>query len=512
MKTEPNFSSVAFFILLCIGPWDSGLQAAQNVVHAASPTKPNVLFIVLDDLKPLLGCYGDKTVKTPNIDRLAKRGVTFTKAYCMQAVCAPSRNAFMTGLRPESLHIYDLGTFFRTTAPDVVTLPQYFKQNGWISAGVGKVYHTDHGNRDDDLSWSLPHEDSDIPYILPENKTKKPTMEMTDLPEESYGDGKISALGIKRLEELKASGLPFFLAIGFRKPHMPFAVPTKYWDLYDPNTFSMPVRQTPPEDAPEYAATPMYELRKYSDIPPVGPVSPEMARKLIHGYHAAASFADAQVGKVLTALDRLKLTENTIIVLLGDNGWHLGDHGFWCKHTNYEQASNVPLLFSIPDEKNAGSRCNTVVEFVDIYPTLCDLAGLQKPTHLQGESLASVVKRKSRASVSGNAFHVYPRIAGSDHLLGQAIRNARYRLVEWQRPDGSVKDREFYDYQTDPDETINLASKPEHAALIADLSGRIHARLASPPPKGVTLLPPPTRILEIGDGIAPPPVVKAVRN
>ena len=348
--------------------------------------KPNVLLICVDDLKPLLGCYGDTVVKSPNIDRLAARGVLFEKAYCNQAVCSPSRNALLTGLRPQSLGIYELNTNFRKAAPDAVTLPQHFKANGYHAEALGKIFHVGHGNVNDVASWSVPHfTPKTISYALKENDLPESTREQAlfenkkepwklprgaaaesaDVPDNRYGDGVIADEAVKRLEAAKQKpDVPFFLAVGFLKPHLPFVAPKMYWDLYDPASFKLPELQTAPAGAPEFAATTWGELRQYRDIPEQGPLAREQATHLIHGYHAATSYMDAQLGKVLDALDASGLAGNTIIVLWGDHGWHLGDHGMWCKHTNYEQATRIPVIVAAPGIQPA--RTQALIESCDI--------------------------------------------------------------------------------------------------------------------------------------------------
>jgi iduronate 2-sulfatase len=479
---------------------------ATPLLHAQQ-AKPNVLFVAVDDLKPTIGCYGDKVAKTPNIDRIAAMGTVFERAYCMQAVCAPSRNALLTGLRPEVLKIYDLGTNFRKRAPEVETLPQWFKQNGYVSHGIGKIFHVGHGNHEDKASWSVPHfQAKTVGYALPENTAKitreqalfenaggdiaklprGAAYESADVPDETYADGQIANESIKRLREFKQSGTPFFLAVGFLRPHLPFCSPKKYWDLYDPAAFSLAERKTPPDGAPEFAPQSSGELRQYSGIPDKGPMPDDIQRKLIHGYYAATSYMDAQLGKVLDELEKLGLAENTIVVFWGDHGWHLGDHGMWCKHTNYEQATNAPLLISAPG-KRTSQRARTLVEFVDIYPTLCDLAGLAKPSHLQGESLVKVLDAPSTKRTA--AFQVYPR--GSKEMgsmLGQAVRTDRWRYVEWQKADGSVAARELYDLQDDPLETVNVADKGDKADVVKEHSALLKERLEKPAPRGLKLI------------------------
>ncbi len=469
------------------------------VFSCSAAEKPNVLFIAVDDLKPLLGCYGDKTIKSPNLDRLAARGLLFERAYANQAVCAPSRNALMTGRRPQALGIYDLGTNFRLAAPDTVTLAQYFKQHGWHAEGMGKIFHVGHGNHDDAASWSVPlFSEKSIAYVSPEKRDggttreealfantsgdKVATMprgapvEAADVLDEAYPDGRIATEAVRRLRAAREkSGEPFFLAVGFLKPHLPFCAPKKYWDMYDRAAFALPARTTPPDGAPKFAPTTFGELRQYRDIPETGPVSDAQARELIHGYHAAVSYMDAQLGRVLDALDENGLTDKTIIVLWGDHGWHLGDHGMWCKHTNYEEAARIPLIIVAPGVTRPGTRTAALVESVDLFPTLAELARLsaaQVPQGLDGRSIVPIL-RDPAASVQAHIFHVYPR----GEKLGRAVRTARHRLVEWKNP-GAPADTavlELYDYETDPGETKNLAA--EQPEVVA----RLRAILAKEP-------------------------------
>jgi len=479
---------------------------APRALLAEPSRKPNVLFIAVDDLKPAIGCYGDPAAKTPHLDALAARGTRFDRAYCMQAVCSPSRNALLTGLRQETLRIYDLGTNFRRRAPDVVTLPQHFKANGYASHGLGKIFHVGHGNHEDAASWSVPHfQAKTVGYALPENKAQRSreealfenkgagglprgaAFESADVPDEEYADGRIAGEAIQRLRGFKESGQPFFLAVGFLRPHLPFNAPKKYWDLHDPAKLPIAGRATPPEGAPAFAPTNWGELRQYKGIPEQGALEPELQRTLIHGYYAATSYMDAQLGRVLDELGNLGLAENTIVVLWGDHGWHLGDHGMWCKHTNYEQATRSPLLIAAPGKKG-GQSTRALVEFVDIYPTLCELAGLEKPKHLQGESLVPLLDTPTAAGKTA-AFQVYPR--GSREtgaMLGHAVRTDRWRYVEWQKADGVAAAIELYDMQGDPGETVNLATKPEHNGIVVEHAGLLKARLNTPPPAGLRLV------------------------
>jgi iduronate 2-sulfatase len=465
------------------------LLTRANADPRASLKRPNVLLICVDDLKPLVGSYGDTRIKTPNIDRIARSGVLFDKAYCNQAVCAPSRNALMTGLRSTTLGIYDLPTHFRKAAPDAVTLSQYFIQHGYRAEALGKIYHVGHGNYDDAASWSVPHwRPAGGDYALPESrltrddrqppathdtaapaapsKARGAATECADVPDSAYADSSIADEAIRRLQAAKArAGQPFFLAVGFLKPHLPFVAPKKYWDLYERASFELPARRVPPAGAPEFAPTSWGELRQYVDMPQAGPVTEDQARQLIHGYHATVSFMDAQLGRVLDELERLGLEQNTIIVFWGDHGFHLGDLGMWCKHTNYEQAARIPIIVSAPGVAKTGARCAALVETVDIYPTLCELAALPIPSGLDGASFVPALKLPASAITKEAVFHAYPRSTPElGQMIGRAVRTERYRLVEWKKP-GATADTavlELYDYATDPEETKNLASeKPQ---------------------------------------------------
>jgi len=451
------------------------------------PAKPNVLLICVDDLKPVLGCYGDKVVKTPNIDRLASRSMRFDAAYCNQAVCSPSRNALLTGLRPQTLGIYDLGTNFRQGRQNAVTLPQWFKANGYSAQGMGKIFHVGHGNTNDEASWSVPYfRGKVVDYALPENKrelsreeamfdNKSPAnlprgaaLENADVPDDTYSDGKVASEAIRRLEAAaKNPGEPVFLAVGFLKPHLPFCAPRKYWDLYKTDQFQLPAFRRAPEGAPAYAPTAFGELRNYKDVPDKGEIPEDLQRKLIHGYHAAISYMDAQVGKVLDALDASPLKDNTVIVLWGDHGWHLGDHGMWSKHTNYEQATRIPLLVKVAGQTKGGAS-GAMVETVDIYPTLCELAGLKTPEKLDGISFAPLVTGKNAQGERDHVTHVFPR----GNRLGRAIRTPTHRFVEWKTigAPADTAEVELYDYAADPLERKNLArEQPETVARMRGL-------------------------------------------
>ncbi len=460
---------------------------------AVAGDRPNVLLILVDDLKPSFGAYGQSWVHSPNLDRLAARGMRFDMAYCNQAVCAPSRNNLLIGSRSTSTGIYSLGYHFRRAVPDAVTMPQHFKNNGYHSAGIGKVFHIGHGNVNDQRSWSVPfHPDKVIDYVLPESTGGKLTREeaffsnqkldqikslprgaaweKAEVDDDAYADGRIAAEGIKRLRRYKQSGQPFFLALGFTKPHLPFCAPRKYWDLYDPAQLPLAQYTKPPVGAPSYAGKTIGELNQYKPVPQDPPLTEELKRTLIHGYYASLSYMDAQVGRVLDELGQLDLDKDTIIVLWGDHGYHLGDHGTWTKHTNYEQANRIPIVIVAPGVAQPGSASSALIETVDIFPTVTDLAGLSMPDGPQpidGESFVPVLKGEKK-QLRDHAYHCFPK----GGRMGRAVRTDRYRLVEW-KPTGSDDQPEYelYDYRNDPLETKNIAS--DHPEVVQQLAAKL---------------------------------------
>ncbi|MBT3383180.1 MAG: sulfatase-like hydrolase/transferase [Prolixibacteraceae bacterium] len=456
--------------------------------HFQQKKRPNILFIAVDDLRTEINSFGAKHMHTPNLDRLAKQGMIFERAYCQQAVCAPSRNSLMTGLRPDALGIYDLYTFFRKKVPDVITLPQHFINNGYHAESMGKIYHLGHGNSDDKLSWSIPSwsRNSEIKKFkkisrgdtiglerdFPTINDKKLPWYCSNEPEENMTDAMTANQAVKRIKILKDSA--FFLAVGFVKPHLPFVAPKKYWDLYDPTKIEIPKRQVP-KNMPDLALHQFGELRKYHGIPASGPLDDETSKNLIHGYYAAVSMIDAQVGKLLDALEENNLTENTIVVLWGDHGWKLGDYGGWCKHTNFEMDTNAPLFISVP-WMDKGLKTKSLAEFVDIYPTLCDLAGLEKPIHLEGQSLVPVLK-DPQVEVNKVAISQYPRGKSLDYdrkseIMGYSIRTENYRFTRWQKYENpnEVVAVELYDHSKSKVAEKNLTSDEKYVGKIEELN------------------------------------------
>ena len=407
----------------------------------------------------------------------------------------------MLGSRSTSLGVYGLSTNFRAAVPEAVTLTQYFMRHGWRAEGMGKILHVGHGNTNDAASWTNFHPEKLVEYVVPASTAggkltreeaffsnqkgggpgsalpRGAAWEDPDVPDNAYGDGRLAEEAIRRLRAAKTKpGEPLFLAVGLARPHLPFSAPKKYWDMHDPAKFALATRTTPPDGAPTYAGKTTAELNQYEPIPATGAVPPEMQRKLIHGYYASVSYADAQIGKILDELDRLNLANNTIIVLWGDHGWHFGDHGMWTKHTNYEQAVRIPIIVVAPGVARAKAHSVALVETVDIYPTLCELAGLPPPRDvpqpMDGRSFVSVLREPQR-SVRDHVYHAYPRGRGPQgEWLGRAIRTSRHRLVEWKKigaaPD--TAELELYDYESDPGETRNLANEqPEVVAKLRAL-------------------------------------------
>ncbi|MCG6948824.1 MAG: sulfatase [Acidobacteria bacterium] len=495
-------------------------EAPSTAAVAGGPApakkKPNVLFIAVDDLRAELGCLGSPHIKTPNIDRIAARGVTFTRAYCQQAVCNPSRASLMTGLRPDSTRVWDLRTDFRDTIPDVVTLPQHFKRHGYFTTAVGKIYHN---TLPDDASWSEPklHVDGfpfdpDAVYLNEENVAaqeakkeryieageqdrhidrlghwyiKTVATEMADADDSAYFDGAQTDLAVDKIAELKEKDQPFFFGVGYYRPHLPFNAPRKYWDMYDPEQMSLADNGFMPKGAPIMSINTMRELLGYDDFrdeptPYEGVLAPERQRHLKHGYYASVSYVDAQIGRLLDALEDLGLADDTIVVLWGDHGWKLGEHASWCKMTNLEIDARVPMIMSVPGMAGNGRQSNALVEFVDIYPTLCEAAELPLPEGLEGTSYLPLLEEPDRLWKTA-AFSQFLRegiwvAPDGVEYMGYAVRTDRYRYVEWERwDDRSFAARELYDHQIDPHENVNMAGDPAYAAALEEAAAILEA-------------------------------------
>jgi uncharacterized sulfatase len=449
----------------------------------------NVLFIAVDDLNRRLGCYGDKLAKTPNIDRLAKYGVVFRRAYCQYPLCNPSRTSLLSGLYPTETKIMDNQTPPRTYIGDIVFLPQHFRQNGYFTARVGKVYH---GGMDDPASWDISEEPRRTVRQRQRQQRRTETRQrkraeawegdfilaglgstqvaelqwrMTENEDADEPDGMIARRAVQILEEhlRTRKDQPFFLAVGFHKPHLPWVAPRRYFEMHDPA--KMPLPQTPPddlEDIPQVALTLRPQEQKMTD---------EEKRLAIRAYYACVSFMDAQVGVLLDALDKHKLWDNTVIVLWGDNGFHLGEHGgLWRKMTLFEESAGVPLIIAAPNINGKGKSCDRTVEFVDIYPTLCELCGLPMPKHhLSGKSLVPLLN-DPKASWDKPALTFVRR----GKVLGVSIRTERWRYTEWDEGRMGV---ELYDHENDPHEWRNLANNPKFADVVKEMKRLMRERM-----------------------------------
>jgi iduronate 2-sulfatase len=455
------------------------------VTSARAVDRPNVLFIAVDDLRPVLGCYGDDIAITPNMDKLAREGILFERAYCQLAVCSPSRLSLITGRRPDTIRVWDLGTHFRKAVPKAVTLPQLFKQNGYHTRSIGKILHGSGSPSKDPVSWSVDpvydvNRDPKFRYATKQNLKgkglKRSASERAEVDDETYLDGLICKEALQALQAHDERSPPFFLAVGFKKPHLPFCAPKKYWDLYDRKKIPFPSNLGHPEGAPELATRSWRELEGYSDIPGDGKLSEEKIRELRHGYYACVSYVDSLIGRLLKQLEASGLAENTVVCLWGDHGFHLGEQGLWTKANNYELSARVPLLFRYPEKIKAGKRSGALVELVDVYPTLVRLCGLKAPPGLEGISLTPLMQKPGLTWKSA-AFTQYPRSwkshrhRGPGDVMGYAVRTDTHRYVEWREGmEGKVLHRELYDHRNDPQEMKNVAALKKNAETVSGLS------------------------------------------
>lgn len=480
-----------FYLLACLVLFTASCdQQKKKQEHQ----KPNVLFIAVDDLRLQANLFGHKQMKTPNIDRLGSEGVVFDRAYCSVPVCGASRASLLSGVRPTATRFVNYYTRKDTDFPDQPSLPKYFKDNGYTTISNGKIYHH---VTDDSLAWS---EEPYIPkpglgwqaylseesikiveknYAVQEAKRKElsekytdaanrmikgPAWECMDVEDNAYPDGMLADKSIADLQRLTKQGDPFFLAVGFWKPHLPFNAPKKYWDQYDEKDIVLADNPYKPKNAPEAAMHPWGELRgMYDNMPQEGNLPDSTARKLIHGYYACVSYSDAQIGKLLNELDRLGIADNTIVVLWGDHGWHLGEHTLWCKHSNFDRVMNAPLIVRAPG-KEKGKISTSITEFIDIYPSLCDLSNLPTPAHLDGTSFVPVLENPTM-NVKDAAFVKYH---GAETVVTE-----RYNYTEFLDKKGMVRSNMLYDLQEDPKENENISQNEENKELVEKLSQRL---------------------------------------
>lgn len=469
-----SFSTVAHPVSFCLAilffiSQFTAIQAEEALTPATGSNRPNVLFIAIDDLRADLGAYGTPIVQSPNIDRVAKSGMVFGNAFCQFAVCSPSRSSMFTGTRPDTMKVWNLSTHFRKALPDVVTLPQHFKNHGYFTQGLGKTYHS---SLPDELSWSVPSTNPKAPHGA-EVRPRGAAIQMTAGPDNAHFDGELADMALVALREVKERSEPFFLTVGFIKPHLPFNVPQKYFDRYDPADITLAPNPFHPKGAPPYAVNGGGELHGYGGVPKGRHLPDDYARQVKHAYYAAISFVDAQVGRIIEELENLGLSDNTIVVIWSDHGFKLGEHAAWSKHSNVEIDTRAPLVISIPGMAHAGETANGLVEFVDIYPTLSELAGLPLPDHLEGSSFEPLLNEPNRDWKTA-VFSQFPR---GKRLMGYSMRTERYRLTTWvSRSDHSRVDAiELYDHQTDPQENINIANDPANQELVAKLTAQWRA-------------------------------------
>lgn len=498
------------------------LTFLSGLVFAQQRQKPNVIFISIDDLRPELSSYGNTVIKTPNFDRLSKMGVTFTNAYCQVGVCAPSRASALTGLRPDSNKVLVLGQEFRKLLPDVVTIPQQFKKAGYHTVSIGKIFHN---KMPDSVSFDEPDlrpaeyrtaamVDRDAESFYYDDEIKKEhaavrlkrlaanpkaygggwgygrSLEVANSKDDDLYDGAQTTLAIKTIDRIKKKKEPFFLALGYYRPHLPFVAPKKYWDMYDPMKIPMADNDYMPYNSPSMASYNNYELRGCYDLewvkdPATFRMPDSTARALKHGYYASVTYIDALLGRLLDYLEKEKLIDNTIIVLWGDHGWKLGEHNSWGKFTNFVNDTRIPLIAYAPGIKNKGLKTDELVEAIDMYPTLCDLAGIETPNYLQGTSFKKLMNEKD-VKWKGAAFNQFVRRPGQsidgdkNHYMGYSMVTKDYHYVEWYYFDwqkkllGELVANELYDLKKDPKENHNIAIYPENKTLVESLSKKLN--------------------------------------
>ena len=482
--------------------------------------KPNILFISIDDLRPTLGAYGDSIAITPNIDQLAAEGMTFRETFTQVAVCAPSRASLMTGLRPDSTHVWHLGDKFRDINPKSVTMPQYFSKFGYHTVNLGKIFHN---YMPDSISWDEPDlrpaqylrpdwlkRDGETFYISEEvNRSQEhkrdsllalrpvryadgwntgPAWEAAAVHDTMYYDGAQTELAKKTLTRLAKKDKPFYMGLGYFRPHLPFAAPKKYWDLYDSEKIPLAANPNVPENAPGHTMNSMYELRHYDGFNQIGHpqssyrMSEDTSRKLKHGYYASVSYVDALLGNLISHMKEIGIYENTIIIIWGDHGWKLGDHNSWGKMTNYNIDLKVPMIIRYPNQENRGAQTFEITELIDMFPSLCELAGIPTPDYIQGTSFVPLIKNPERVwkNAAFSQFHRRPRhSADGNRYMGYSINTKKYHYIEWYTWDpktgtrGGLKSTELYDRENDPNETINIAAQQTFSKVVKGLSKQL---------------------------------------
>ena len=511
---KKNYISI-FSIFTCVALFSIGCNKQEENI-----LKPNVLFISIDDLRPSLGVYGDSIAITPNIDKLAKDGITFTDSYCQSAVCAPSRASLMTGIRPDSTRVWHLGDKFRELKPDAVTMPQHFSKYGYHTVNIGKIFHN---YMPDSVSWDEPDlrparylkkdwlkRDGETFYISEKVNTSQsikrdsllkikpiryadgwntgPAWEAAEVHDTMYYDGAQTKLAKATLTRLAKMNKPFYLGLGYFRPHLPFAVPKKYWDLYNPNQMPLAKNNKIPSGAPLYSMNSMYELRHYDGFSHIGHptssyrMSEYVIRKLRQGYYASVSYVDALLGDLFEHLIKIGIYDNTIIVIWGDHGWKLGDHNSWGKMTNYNIDLKVPVIIRYPNQENRGVKTDGMIELVDLFPSICELAEIDVPDYLQGTSFVPLTKNPELnwKHATFSQFHRRPKVsADGKRYMGYSINTKKYHLISWYDWDsetgtrGEFKSNELYDKEFDRFETQNLADRLDMRDVLTKLTNQL---------------------------------------
>ncbi len=479
--------------------------------------KPNVLFISIDDLKPTLGAYGDSIAITPNIDQLASEGMTFRQTFTQVAVCAPSRASLMTGVRPDSTRVWHLGDKFRDINPNAVTMPQYFSKFGYHTVNLGKIFHN---YMPDSISWDEPdlrperykqtdwlkrdgetfyiNEDVSRSQVIKRDSLLKlrpvryadgwntgPAWEAAPVHDTMYYDGAQTELAKKTLTRLAKTDAPFYMGMGYFRPHLPFTAPKNYWDMYDPEEIPLAANPKVPKNAPGWTMNSMYELRHYDGFNHIGHpqssyrMSQDTTRILKHGYYASVSYVDALLGNLIAHMKKIGIYENTIIIVWGDHGWKLGDHNSWGKMTNYNIDLEVPMIIRYPNQENRGAQTFEITELIDMFPSLCEIAGIDVPDYMQGTSFVPLIKDPEREwkDAAFSQFHRRPKVsADGNRYMGYSINTEAYHYIEWYSWDpktgtrGELKDIELYDRKNDPSETVNISEEKSLKTVIEGLS------------------------------------------
>lgn len=508
-----------------------GNSEEKKVETNEEVTKPyNVLFVSIDDLGPNLGAFGNEHIVSPNLDEFASNGMVFRQTFCQAAVCAPSRASLMSGLRPDSTRVWHLGDKFRQLHPEMLTMPMHFHNNGYHTVCIGKIFHN---YMPDSISWDEPDlrpkqfarpewlkRDGETFYVNKETQRKQkikrdslvqlrpkyyadgwnngPAWEWEDVHDSMYYDGAQTELARRTLTRLSKQDKPFFLALGYFRPHLPFAVPKKYWDMYDRNAIPLASNPFLPERSPVMSMNSMYELRGYDGFknlkhPKDNVMNEDTARILKHGYYASVSYVDAQFAKIIKHLKDLGLYDNTIIIVWGDHGWKLGEHNGWCKQTNYNIDIHVPMMICSPNQPNPGKQTHRITELIDMFPSLCEIAGIEAPSYLQGTSFVPLFENPEREwkKAAFSQFHRRPKVTpDGGRYMGYSIRTSKFHYVRWHTWDhekgiaGDIVAHELYDLVNDPDENKNVYDDKAYSTQVQELTTQLDAGWRSALPTG----------------------------